>query len=79
MGAAAAAGLLGEPAQPAQPAQPQWYPPAEDGDDESWPAPNQGGWDPETRAQRAHRQAVQQHAAHQQQRAEQTHRGDQRP
>jgi MFS family permease len=68
MGAAAAAGLLGEPAA----TDPQWYPLAEpptaDRADESWPSPNQTGWDPETRAQRAHRQAVQQHAAHQQQR-----------
>jgi hypothetical protein len=85
MGAAAAAGLLGEPSA----TDPQWYPlaepPASGRAEESWPSPNEAGWeneagwDPETRAQRAHRQAVQQHAAHQQQRTDQTHRGDQLP
>jgi MFS family permease len=78
MGAAAAAGLLGEPTA----TDPQWYPLAEPpaGDrTEEWPPPNQSGWDPETRAQRAHHRAVQQHAAHQQQRTEQAPHGDQRP
>jgi hypothetical protein len=75
MGAAAAAGLLGEP--PAT--DPQWYPLAESPGTDEWPPPNQAARDPETRAQRAHRRAVQQHAAHQQQRAEQSHRGEQRP
>ncbi|GIJ71945.1 hypothetical protein Voc01_068620 [Virgisporangium ochraceum] len=71
MGAAAAAGLLGEPAA----TDPQWYPLAEPPGTDEWPAPNQTSWDP----QRAHHRAVQQHAAHQQQRAEQSHHGDQRP
>ena len=74
MGAAAAAGLLSEPAG----TDPQWYPLAEppDSTEEPWPAPSQSAWDHESRAELAHRRAVQQHAAHQQQRAE---HGEQRP
>lgn len=78
MGAAAAAGLLADPPV----TDPQWYPMADPSmadRTEEWPPPNQPPRDPEARAQRAYDRAVQQHAAHQQQRAEQSHHGEQRP